>query len=80
MKADPIIDELREKIDDDLFDDLEEKLETLQLLADFESASGVRECSLCSIPGSQGRLLDECTGADMGRCEHCKGLGFLPFG
>jgi hypothetical protein len=80
MKTDPIIDELKERIDEDLFDDLEEKLETLQLLADFESARDMRECSLCSLPGSQGRMLDECTGADMGRCEHCKGIGFIPLG
>ena len=78
MNTKPIIEELRDKIDEDLFDDLEEKLETLHLLADFESASGARECSLCSIPGSQGRILDECTGEDTGRCEHCKGIGFLP--
>lgn len=72
--------ELRETIEDDSFDCLEDKREAVQLLADFESASEMRECSLCSVPGSQGRTLDECTGADMGRCEHCKGLGFLPLG
>jgi hypothetical protein len=78
MSTNPIIEELREKIEEDLFDDLEEKLETLLLLADFLRASEARECSLCSVPGSQGRILDECTGSDIGRCEHCKGIGFLP--
>jgi 5-methylthioribose kinase len=39
MKNDSIINELKERINEDLFDDLEEKLETLQLLADFESAN-----------------------------------------
>ena len=78
MNTKTIAAELRETIQDDYFDCLEDKMEALQLLADFESASGMRECSLCSIPGSQGRMLDECTGADMGRCEPCKGMGYIP--
>lgn len=68
--------ELRETIEDDCFDCLEDKLEALQLLADFETASGMRGCSLCY----RGRILDECTGSDMGRCEQCKGVGFVPLG
>jgi len=77
-KAESIISELREWIDGDAFDCLEDKMEALELLADFDASGEMRECSLCSLPGSQGRLLDECTGADMGRCEPCKGLGFVP--
>lgn len=80
MNTKSIVAELREIIEDDCFDCLEDKLETLQLLSDFEAASGMRECSLCYVPGSQGRMIDECTGADMGRCEPCKGVGFIPLG
>ncbi len=74
MKTDSIIEELEEKIDDDAFDDLEEKLETLLMLSAFRKASDMRECSLCLV----GRMLDECTGDDVGRCEHCKGIGYIP--
>jgi len=78
MTAESIISELRDSIDNGAFDCLDDKMEALELLADFEASGEMRECSLCSLPGSQGRLLDECTGADLGRCEPCKGLGVVP--
>jgi len=78
MNAESIISELRDTIDENFFESLEDTMEMLELLIAFEASNEMRECSLCSLPGSQGRLLDECTGADMGRCEPCKGLGFVP--
>ena len=79
MKAKTIAEEIQAEIDDDDFDCLEDKMEKLELLADFTACEEARECPLCYEPGTQGRILDCCTGADLGRCEHCKGVGYLPF-
>ena len=75
-----IANEIRATIEEDCAECLEDKMEAIQLLSDFESATDMRECSFCSVPGSQGRTLDECTGADMGRCEPCKGIGYVTIG
>lgn len=74
MKKEYAIEEIKEKINEDNFDCLEEKMEMLELLSDFESALEIRECSLCS----NGKLLDDSTGEDYGDCGHCSGVGYKP--
>ena len=76
MKPYLIAQEIRTSIEDDNFDCLEDKLEAIQSLTDFEEASDMMQCSLCD----DGRLLSECTGADCGKCCNCNGIGFLPIG
>ena len=75
MTPQTIADEIRCTIEDDNFDDLEEKIEAIELLTDFENSATTRACSMCDT--IQGRFTDECTGADLGRCEPCKGIGYI---
>jgi len=76
MKPYLIAQEIRTTIEDDEFDCLEDKLEAIQSLTDFEEASDMSPCSLCD----DGELLDECTGVACGKCCNCNGIGFLPIG